>query len=398
MAMSSYDVIVVGAGPGGCTVATYLAMKGHKVLILERDLYPKFKIGESLLPFSMEIFKETGFYDVLSSGKYIQKNGAYFFDSTTNENCYFDFKDGGKAEFPHAYHVPRAEFDKDLLAYAQSKGCEVHQPEEYKEAVYDKDGVTVTTNLGTYRTKYIVDASGRGSIVSRKFQTKVKNPHYINNFAVYAHYEGVDRSYLPTEGDICVGILNNQAWSWTIPFKGPVTSVGIVSTKEFVVEINESESFFDKRVAENPFFHKIMKNAVRTSDFMISSNFSYASEQFCGERWGSVGDAMSFLDPVFSSGVHVSLTSAKFLSQNIHHGLMNGEMALNDPSQVNNFELLMRTGVNRFHNLLQIFYSGDFLSKVRAIEKNPNLHSNLVAAVSGGMWRDGNSMMRYGVL
>jgi FADH2-dependent halogenase len=396
--MSLYDVIVVGAGPGGCTTATYLALQGHKVLIIEKDNYPKFKIGESLLPYSMEVFKETGFYDVLSSGKYIQKNGAYFFDSVTNENIYFDFNNNGKAEFPHAYHVQREEFDKDLLAYAQSKGVEVHQPEEYIDAEYNKDGVIVKTNLNTYRTKYIVDASGRGSIVSSKFQKKVQNPHYINNFAVYAHYEGVDRSYLKSEGDISVGILKNQAWSWTIPFKGTVTSVGIVSTKEFVVEMNESESFFDKRVADNPFLAETMKNAKRISDFRISSNFSYASEQFCGERWGSVGDAMSFLDPVFSSGVHVSLMSAKYLSQNIDFALKNGDIGLNDPGNVNKFEELMRTGVTRFHNLLQIFYSGDFINKVRSIEKNPHTHYNMVAAVSGGMWRDSNSLMRYGVL
>lgn len=396
--MSLYDVIVVGAGPGGCTTATYLALQGHKVLILEKDLYPKFKIGESLLPYSMEIFKETGFYDILDSGKYIKKKGAYFFDSSTKDNIYFDFNNNGKAEFPHAYHVKREEFDKDLLAYAQSKGVEVHQPEEYIDAEYNKDGVIVKTNKGTYRTKYIVDASGRGSIVSGKFQKKEKNPYYINNFAVYAHFEGVDRTYSTNEGDICVGILNNQAWSWTIPFMGPTTSVGIVSTKEFVVEMQQSESFFDKRVAENPYLAHQLRDAKRTSDFMISSNFSYASNQFCGERWGSVGDAMSFLDPVFSSGVHVSLMSAKYLSQNIDYSLKNGDIGLNDPSNVNKFEELMRTGVNRFHNLLQIFYGGDFINKVRSIEKNPNLHYSMVAAVSGGMWRDTNSLMRYGVL
>jgi flavin-dependent dehydrogenase len=165
-----------------------------------------------------------------------------------------------------------------------------------------------------------------------------------------------------------------------------------------VVEMNESESFFDKRVADNPFLAETMKNAKRISDFRISSNFSYASEQFCGERWGSVGDAMSFLDPVFSSGVHVSLMSAKYLSQNIDFALKNGDIGLNDPSNVNKFEELMRTGVTRFHNLLQIFYSGDFINKVRSIEKNPHTHYNMVAAVSGGMWRDSNSLMRYGVL
>ncbi|MBA2405291.1 MAG: tryptophan 7-halogenase [Bdellovibrionales bacterium] len=396
--MSLYDVIVVGAGPGGCTAATYLAMKGHKVLIIEKDTYPKFKIGESLLPFSMEVFKETGFYDVLSSGKYIQKNGAYFFDSVTSENIYFDFADNGNAEFPHAYEVPRTEFDKDLLAYAQTKGVEVKQPEEFVGCEMNTAGVIVTTNKGTYRGKYIVDASGRGSCVTHKFQTKIKHAAYINNFAVYAHFEGVDRSYLKSEGDISVGILKNQAWSWAIPFKGAVTSVGIVSTKDFVVEMNESESFFDKRVADNPFFAHIMRGTKRVGPFMISSNFSYASEQFCGERWGSVGDAMSFLDPVFSSGVHVSLMSAKYLSQNIDYSLRNGEIGLNDPANVNKFEELMKTGVNRFHHLLQIFYSGDFINKVRKIEKNPNMHSAMVAAVSGGMWRDTNSLMRYGVL
>ncbi|MBY0415617.1 MAG: FAD-dependent oxidoreductase, partial [Bdellovibrionales bacterium] len=338
--MSLYDVIVVGGGPGGCTTATYLALKGHKVLLIEKQVFPRFKIGESLLPFSMEVFKETGFYDVLSSGKYIQKNGAYFFDSVTNDNIYFDFSKGGKAEFPHAYEVVRSEFDKDLLEYAQKCGVDVRQPEEFVSAEFMDREVMVKTDKGIYHSKYIVDASGRVSIVTSPFQKKIKNPFYINNFAVFAHFEGVDRSYLPSEGDICVGILKNKAWSWTIPFKGPITSVGIVSTQEFVVEMNQSEDFFNKRVEDNPFFHHIMKNAKRTSDFMIQSNFSYANEKFVGGRWGTVGDAMSFLDPVFSSGVHVSLMSAKFMSQNIDFALKNDLLNLDDERLPNKFEEL----------------------------------------------------------
>jgi flavin-dependent dehydrogenase len=396
--MSLYDVIVVGAGPGGSTISTYLAMKGHKVLLIEKDQFPKFKIGESLLPFSMEVMKETGFYDVLSNGKYIQKDGAYFFDSVTNENIYFHFADNGNAEFPHAYEVPRAEFDKDLLAYAKTKGVEVHQPEEFISSEFNPDGVIVTTNIGTYRAKFIVDASGRPSVVASQFQKKIKNPYYINNFAVYAHYENVDRSYLKSEGDICVGILKDQAWSWTIPFKGEITSVGIVSTKDNVVEMAQGEEFFNNRVNDNPFFYKIMKDAKRVGDFHVTSNFSYVSEGFAGERWGCVGDAMSFLDPVFSSGVHVSLMSAKYLSQNIDYSLKHPDVLLNDPKNINKYEELMKTGVGRFHNLLQIFYSGDFIAKVRKIEKTPSTMSAMTAAVSGGMWRDTNSLMRMGVL
>ncbi len=395
---SVYDVIVVGAGPGGSTTATYLAMKGHKVLVIEKETFPRFRIGESLLPFSMEVMKETGFYDVLSSGKYIQKNGAYFFDSVTNDNIYFDFSNNGKAEFPHAYEVQRAEFDKDLLEYAKTKGVEVRQPEEFVSAEFSDTGVNVKTNKGNYQAKYIVDASGRASIVTSSFQKKIKNPFYINNFAVYAHYEGVDRSYLKSEGDICVGILKDKAWSWTIPFKGNVTSVGIVSTQDIVVDMKNSESFFDDRVAANPFFHQIMKNAKRICPFMISSNFSYANERFVGNRWGCVGDAMSFLDPVFSSGVHVSLMSAKYLSANIDFSLRNDGIGLDDPANVHKYEELMKLGVGRFHNLLQVFYEGDFINKIRKIENREQSMGSMIAAVSGGMWRDSNSLLRYGVL
>jgi flavin-dependent dehydrogenase len=396
--MSSYDVIVIGGGPGGCTTATYLALKGHKVLLIEKENFPRFRIGESLLPFSMEVMKETGFYDVLSSGKYIQKNGAYFFDSVTNDNIYFDFSKDGKAEFPHAYEVPRGEFDKDLLEYAQSKGVEVKQPEEFINAEFSDLGCMVKTNKGIYHSKYVVDGSGRASVVTSPFQKKVQNPFYINNFAVYAHFENVDRSYLKSEGDISVGILKDKAWSWSIPFKGAVTSVGIVSTKEIVVGMKESEDFFDRRVADNPFFHHTMKDAKRVSPFMVSSNFSYANEKFVGKRWGTVGDAMSFLDPVFSSGVHVSLMSAKYLSTNIDFALRNGEIGLDDPTNVHNYEELMKMGVGRFHNLLQIFYEGDFINKIRNIENKAHSMSAMVDAVSGGMWRDTNSLMRFGIL
>ncbi len=393
-----YDLIVIGGGPGGACVSSYVARAGHKVLLIEKEEFPRFRIGESLLPYSMEIFQELGFYKDLSSGKYIQKNGASFYDTELDEGVYFDFSNNGKAKFPHAYEVLRSEFDKDFLDFAKNSGVEVRQPETFQDCELHEDFVSVKTNSGQYKSRFIIDASGQASIVSKKFQTKKINNIYHNNFALYAHFEDVDRSHLKSPGDISIGILKDSAWSWVIPFQGNVSSVGIVAKKDQVRELKKREDFFEECLNENKWFGALLKNAKRNGEFKVSSNFSHKSETFCAERWASVGDAMSFLDPVFSSGVHVSLKSAQIISKNLIHSLNHSDILLNSPDNLFDYQKELTKGIERFHNLLQIFYGGNFINKVKGLEKKTHAMRGMTSAVAGGMWEEDNPLFRMGVL
>ncbi|OUR99682.1 hypothetical protein A9Q84_01265 [Halobacteriovorax marinus] len=393
-----YDLIVVGGGPGGSAVASYIAKSGKKVLLIEKETFPRFRIGESLLPYSMEIFEDLGFDKVLAEGKYIRKEGAMFVDVAKDTSCYFDFDDGGKAKYPFCYEVDREIFDKDFLEHAQSLGVEVRQPEEYVDSEFFDDHVVVKTTEGKYQTKFVIDATGSKALIHRKFVDRVANPTYSNNFSVFTQFTGVDRSFLRNEGDICIGILKNNFWSWQIPFKGESTSIGIVANQAELAAADNLEEFFEKRLEENPWLRGTLKNATRTKDFKVVSNFSYTSDKFCGKRWASVGDAMSFLDPVFSSGVHLSLMSAKLISENILHSLENETIFLDDEANIKDYNAEIKKGVSRFNNLLQLFYRGDFVEKVKNIEKKKFMTSAMTCAVSGGMWEEDNYLYRMGVL
>lgn len=395
-----FDLIVVGGGPGGSCCATYVAQAGFNVLLIEKEEFPRFKIGESLLPYSMEIFNDIGFDQVLASGKYLKKEGALFVDTEVTNQAYFDFSDKGKAKHAFAYEVERSVFDKDLLDFAIESGVTVKQPEVFVDCIFKDGFIEVKTNKGIYNSRFIVDGSGASSVIANKFGSKPINPFYDNNFAVYTHYENLTRDFQRKEGDITIGILKNQSWSWIIPFVGNKTSVGLVVNKEELSKINNFAKLFETKTKENPWLHEILQSGTQILDFKIASNYSKAPNVFVGKNWGALGDASSFLDPVFSSGVHVALMSAKLLSHNIIFTLNLGSSGLDskDEDQMYDYDKMMRTGVSRFHNLLQIFYNGGFVSKVNALESREKTMSMMTSAVAGGMWDEDNTLFRTGML
>lgn len=393
-----YDLIVVGGGPGGTAVASYVAKEGKKVLLIEKSSFPRFKIGESLLPYSMTVFNDLGFDKTLATGDYLKKVGALFIDSNTNSEVYFDFTNKGQAKFPFSYEVERARFDTDFLNFSTTLGVEVRQPEQFIDCELLKESVRVKTNKGLYESKYIVDASGGLSVIANKFGRKEVNHDYNNNFAVYSHFEDISRSHQRDDGDITIGILKNSSWSWTIPFYGNKTSIGVVSSRNELSKEKNLESFFNMKLDENLWLKEILATGKRTLDFQLASNFSRSPGVFVGERWGALGDAVGFLDPVFSSGVHVSLMSAKFLSQNIIKSLSLPEIGLNSSVNSCDYELTIRRGILRFHNLLQMFYSGEFIRKVESLSSRERAMAMMTKAVAGGMWDEDNTLFRTGVL
>ena len=190
--MKKFDVIVVGGGPGGSVASTILAQNKLSVALFEREPFPRFHIGESLLPASMPIFKEIGFYDTLNNGKYLKKYGARFIDYETDEEVYFGFADGLNPNIPSAFEVPRAQFDSDILAHAKNSGVEVFQPENIKSIELHPTHVIARTENDEFQADYVIDVSGRDSIIGKhlKIRDSIKD---LNNVAVFSHYEGVSR-------------------------------------------------------------------------------------------------------------------------------------------------------------------------------------------------------------
>jgi len=393
--VKKYDVIIMGGGPGGSTAAALLARSGAKTLLIEREPFPRFHIGESLLPASMPIFKATGFYDQLDSGKYIRKYGARFIDYKNDDEVYFGFDDGLNPEIPMAFEVERSEFDRDLLDYAKKCGAEVHQPETIKQFGLESTGAWVKTDRDEYSCEYLMDVSGRDSLIGKKLGIRDVNKD-INNVAVFAHYKGVQRREGLHEGDITIGLLPNRAWTWIIPFKGEITSVGVVCSSALFDGERDLEAYLEKRLLESDIVRDFMKNSKRVSEVHRIGNYSHTCQKFYGDRWILSGDAALFLDPIFSSGVHMSISSSKLAAEAILKALPT-KASFNEGLGAP-YEESVRLGASRFKSLIKMFYNGDFVAQMKKTLTRENVRKGFTSAVAGDVWNHQNFLFEKNVL
>lgn len=397
MTSFDYDVIVIGAGPGGSTLATLLAKKGHSVGLFEKEEFPVFKIGESLLPHSMDILKESGVFEKINSGKYIRKYGASFIDYREDQPIYFEFINGLDREHEYAFEVPREEFDKDLLDHAKSCGVQVHQPCRVKKIEWGEESIYVDTEDGIKACRFIVDASGRKAFLGQQLQNRSKNQNFINNIAIFNHYRNVKRTVQEKDGDIIIGILPDSSWSWHIPFKGDITSVGVVCSPEAFKKVSNEKDIVCKLLSCHPKFNEIMAGSEVLREQQIVSNYSYSSEQKISDRWIMIGDAATFLDPVFSSGVHISLQSALLASKALDEALSNSKTLMETPTG-QSYEKELKKGVDRFQSLLLIFYKTAFYKHMSKTIQTDMLYKSFTSAISGDMWNENNFLFRLGIL
>jgi len=394
--MRSHEVLIIGGGPGGSTLAALLAQHQIDVAIIEREVYPRFHIGESLLPATMPIFRESGFYDTLASGKYIPKYGATFVDYRSEDDYRFGFPDGFNATIPSAFEVERCEFDKDLLEHAQRCGATVYQPERVKNVVFSDQGALVHTQKSTYQAQYVVDASGREAVLGKKVTAYTANKD-LNNVAVFAHYTDVTRYEGPREGDITIAMMAERAWAWIIPFKGERTSVGVVCHSDVFRGGSDPARYMYEMLSANPRARAMMQNAERITEVSVVANYSHTSETYAGERWLLLGDAAVFLDPIFSSGVHVSCVCAKLASDVIMQCLHSGETFSMD-GLATRYQRDLDKGVKRFHALISLFYNDNFVGMMKKSLSLENVRRAFTSAVAGDVWNDENVVFQRGIL
>ncbi len=392
----SHEVIIIGGGPGGSTLGSLLAKKGVDVAIIEREVYPRFHIGESLLPATMPLYKEIGFYETLKSGKYIDKYGARFVDFKSQDEVYFGFRDGFNPDIPNAFEVERSQFDRDILNHASLCGAKVYQPARVKSAQCTKTQATLQTTLGEMTCEYVIDATGRDALFGKQNKLRTAHPD-LNNVAVFAHYTGVKRNPGLDEGDITIGLLPNRAWTWLIPFKGERTSVGVVCTSSIFKVGSDLEEYLHTMLSMSERVKDMMKDAERCTEISVISNYSHVSETYCGDRWMMAGDAAVFLDPIFSSGVHVSCTSAKLASEVILKCLKD-RLSILDEDRGARYKKELDKGVSRFHNLISLFYGDNFVQQMKKTLTLENSRKAFTSAVAGDMWNDNNFLFQKNVL
>jgi flavin-dependent dehydrogenase len=309
-----YDVAIIGGGPAGSTAATLLAKAGRRVIVFEREKFPRFHIGESLLPFSMGTFDRLGVREKLDVA-FMPKYGGEITAACGTKGAKFYFKDGFRSQRDRAYQVTRSDFDKLLLDHSRENGAEVREETEVTKLEFGDDRVNIAIEAAdgkksTIDARYLLDCSGRQTILGTMFNLKQTYDH-LQKFSVFAHYDNVDR-YPGLDGTLIRMVRGLDRWFWTIPLTETRTSVGVVmDTAAFRKAKLSPEVALEQLIAEQPLMVERMKNAERVTPVYSASDFSYRNTRLDGDRWLLAGDAAGFIDPVFSSGVFLAIMSAE---------------------------------------------------------------------------------------
>ena len=345
------DVLVIGGGPAGTTVAPMLAEKGYKVVLLEKARHPRFHIGESLLPANLPLFERLGIADEVKAIG-MEKWGAEFVSPIHDMSQSFHFADAWDKSMPYAYQVKRAEFDTILIRNAEKKCVEVHENCKAKAIDFlpDNSGAVVRAQHDDgreqeWQARFIVDASGRDTFLANRFQIKQRNPKH-NSSAIYGHFTGALRHEGQAEGNITI-FWFEHGWFWFIPMQGEVTSIGMVTWPYFMKTRGQRriEQFLMDGIAMCPALAERLRMARLVNEVEATGNFSYVSERNHGPNYLLLGDAYAFIDPVFSSGVLLAMNSGVIGAEAIDTCLKNPAAAA---AALKRFDELIKHGPKEF--------------------------------------------------
>ncbi len=382
-----YDVAIVGGGPAGSAAATALSRAGKSVLILERDRFPRFHVGESLLPMSNVLFRELGLESVIEAGNYQEKHGASFISECGEKRYRIDFSFSDEVEEPVARHVTRSEFDERLLRNAEKCGAQVVEGARAKEFQSDENGVRVEYvdadgEAVEVKCGFLLDASGRYGFLSRRMGLRVPDQE-LKMVALFAQFDGVTREQGVTRGDIRIVTREDLGWWWIIPLSDNRTSVGLVLPKgaDARRKGESAEETLLRCATESPVMREILGAAELVGEARVEADFSYGTRSYGGERFLLLGDAGSFLDPVFSTGVELALQSGLEAAREVTEALEQ-ERKLNRRS-LKRFEGLQRRRYAFYRRFVTNFYKPFFRDMLFGAAEWPRITRAMVVALAG---------------
>jgi flavin-dependent dehydrogenase len=391
VAETIYDALIIGGGPGGSSAATYLCRAGKRVLVLEKEHFPRFHIGESLLPYNHLLFEEMGLMPKLEAAGFTKKFGAQFYLGNSSKRLKLVFKNGCFTRAPVAFQVERSKFDDLLLRHAQESGAEIRQGWTVTKYATDQHGVFVEARGDdgqpqTFRGAFLVDASGRGNFTGNAEGLREIHPQ-LKKLAIFGHFEGVKTDEGSKAGDIIVVRLHNK-WFWLIPLSPQKVSVGcVMDQEEFARAKTPAHELFTKIWQSSSEMRMRMNEARLIGAFQTTSDFSYYNRRLVGPRLMRVGDAAGFMDPIFSAGVYLAMTSGKLAAEVIVKSLRAGT---DGARSLRAYEKKVFRAMNYYSEMVDSFYTKPFMELF--LQPRPKFHipDAIVAILAGeleGGWK-----------
>lgn len=396
---SSYDVIVIGGGPAGATAATLVAKHGHRVLLLERSPEARFKIGESLMPATWWTFDRLGMIPKLQASHFPRKYSVQFYGRSGRASAPFYFQETDPHESSVTWQVLRSEFDAMMLDNAREHGVEVRRNVSVKEVLFDGEravGVRADfKNDGGVREipcKVVVDATGRSALLGRKFGLMRQDPE-LRKTAIFSHFEGALRDPGIDEGATLVVYSqegDENAWFWYIPLPNDKVSVGIVGSIERLISSRpgDPQASFDEEVERCPEVKRRIAGSRQAFPAQVLNDFSYRSSRIAGDGWVLAGDAFGFLDPIYSSGVLLALTSGEMAADSIHYALEADDLS---GARLGAHGPRFLAGMEAMRKLVYAFYEKDF-SFAKFLRRFPNQRIELIHLLVGNVFRPSDSL------
>ena len=384
------DVVVIGGGPAGSTASALIAEQGYKVRLFERERFPRFHIGESLIPETYWVLKRLGMLPKLQKSHFVKKHSVQFVNASGKLSAPFYFWDNKPHECSQTWQVVRSEFDQMMLDNAREHGVVVHEGARVLDVLFEDgraQGVTVKLDDGSVRevrAKVIVDASGQVGVIQNRLRLRVWDP-VLNKGAIWTYWKGAYRDRGRDEGATMVlQTANRKGWFWYIPLHDDTMSVGVVAPFDDLFKgRGPYAATYEEEVDRCPAVKERVSKAEQVTGHFATKDYSYRATQVAGEGWVLVGDAFGFLDPLYSSGVLLALRSGEMAADAIVEGFAKGDTSA---AQLGKWGPGFNAGVDRMRRLVCEYYDGFSFGKF--VKAFPHLRGTVTDLLIGDLFTD----------